>query len=307
MDIPPNIQAGAYKDLPPTPSVLPPGDSGAPVLSTTSRPTSTPSTPNIIIFGETGTGKSSLINMLSGREDAAVSNRATGGTFSSEPYEVELLDDKSYNIWDTAGLNEGEHGSVPADVAMENLRTLVGKMDEGINLLVYCVRGTRFREILKFNYDMFYKIICEEKVPIVIVVTGLEHESPMDAWWEENRGEFDKYGLVFDGSACITTVRGKNGMFEEEFEESKKKVGELIVGKCMRDPWKVQGDAWWDGIIQRMDEYRRRYNRRLDSPGPQPHIRRPAITGGASLYDVVMDLKQFVQTVGRWLQVPFRY
>ncbi|KAJ3500731.1 hypothetical protein NLJ89_g9662 [Agrocybe chaxingu] len=311
MGISSTVQTGAYKNLPPTPDVpsvpLPADYSGALTLPTARRPqTSTPSgTPNVIIFGETGTGKSSLINMLSGREDAAVSNQATGGTFSSQPHEVRLQD-RTYNIWDTAGLNEGEHGSVPANVAMENLRTLVGKMDEGVNLLVYCVRGARFREILKFNYDMFYKVICEEEVPIVIVVTGLEHESPMDAWWVENCEEFDKYGLEFNGCACITTVRGKNGMFEEEFEESTKKVGELIVAKCMKDPWKAQGDAWWNGIIQRMDEYQRRYNRRLDGPAPQPLIRRDTVAGGASLYDVVMDLKQCVQTVGRWLQVLFR-
>ncbi|CAA7262629.1 unnamed protein product [Cyclocybe aegerita] len=217
--------------------------------------------PNVIVFGETGTGKSSLVNMLAGRDIAGVSNRAVGGTFSSDSHEI-FLNAATYKIWDTAGLNEGIHGSVPADVALQNLRTLVGKMSEGINLLVYCVRGTRFREILKFNYDIFYKIICQGEVPIVIVVTGLEHESPMDAWWEANRTEFGRYGLVFQACACATTTRGKDGMFDEEFEESKKKVEQLIVRNCSEVPWKADRQHW-NQVAEKMQEYQDRYNKRV--------------------------------------------
>ena len=47
---------------------------------------------NIIIFGETGTGKSSLINMLSNSQMAEVSNLAVGCTFQSNPYPI-ILDD----------------------------------------------------------------------------------------------------------------------------------------------------------------------------------------------------------------------
>ncbi|KAJ3509542.1 hypothetical protein NLJ89_g5169 [Agrocybe chaxingu] len=217
--------------------------------------------PNVVMFGETGTGKSSLVNMLAGRNIAGVSNRAVGGTFSSDSYEV-FLNTITYKIWDTAGLNEGIHGSVPAEIALQNLRILVGKMSEGINLLVYCVRGTRFREILKFNYDMFYKIICQGEVPIVIVVTGLEYESPMDAWWEANRAEFGKYGLAFQACACVTATRGKDGMFDEEFEESKKKVEQLIVKNCSEVPGKVDRQRW-NQVVEKMQEYQDRYNMRV--------------------------------------------
>ena len=47
---------------------------------------------NIVIFGETGTGKSSLINMLSNSQMAEVSNLAVGCTFQSNPYPI-ILDD----------------------------------------------------------------------------------------------------------------------------------------------------------------------------------------------------------------------
>ena len=68
--------------------------------------------PNIIIFGETGVGKSSLVNMLvsEGAPRANVSSQALGCTFASLPYLIKLSE-QEYRIWDTAGLNEGTYSS----------------------------------------------------------------------------------------------------------------------------------------------------------------------------------------------------
>ncbi|KAJ3494496.1 hypothetical protein NLJ89_g10795 [Agrocybe chaxingu] len=216
------------------------------------RTLSTVSTPNIIVFGETGTGKSSLINMLAGQSIAGVSNRALGGTFSSTPHDI-TLNGAPYRIWDTAGLNEGDHGSVPADVALGNLRTLVGNMSDGINLLVVL----HARDALP--------IICQGKVPIVIVITGLENESPMETWWDENHEELEKYEIKVDGHACVTATRGKRGIFEEEFKESQEKVQDLIIKTYSKTPWKADRERWWMDIIQKMQEYKDKYNRREDT------------------------------------------
>jgi predicted GTPase len=48
------------------------------------------SIPNIIVFGETGVGKSSIINMLQGGEVAPTSNSAYGCTSESSQHEVTL-------------------------------------------------------------------------------------------------------------------------------------------------------------------------------------------------------------------------
>jgi len=193
--------------------------------------------PNVIIFGETGVGKSSVVNMLTGGEGIArVSSDAKGVTFQNERYEKDIRGSR-FNIFDTVGLNEGAAGTVSAPKAIEGLYRLMRSLDGGINLLVYVVRGPRIKSSIQKNYEMFYKIFCEKQVPIVLVITGLENEDDMDAWWDRNHGSFREQGMSFADAACITAIKGKRNAFVKEFEESRPKVEELISRHCSKTPW----------------------------------------------------------------------
>jgi predicted GTPase len=246
---------------------------------------------NVIVFGETGTGKSSLINMLAGTEVTKTSSNAHGCTFQSCSIEVSfdsgcqifdsknlkvdelvchILDSKTYRFWDTSGLNEGEEGTVPAKAALSNLHELVAQLSEkenGISLLVYCIRGSRLRDIVRVNYDLFWGIICQRKVPIVLVVTGLELEEDMERWWVDNKEELKEMGMTFHGHACVTTTKGKNDrmgkpIFEKEFRESETRVRELVESTCASEPLRLQGERWMAQILRRLQEYMLHYNQR---------------------------------------------
>ncbi|KIJ06752.1 hypothetical protein PAXINDRAFT_20050 [Paxillus involutus ATCC 200175] len=198
---------------------------------------------NVLFFGETGVGKSSVINMLMGKNtDAACISSGTGGcTFASESYEV-TISGKQFVLWDTVGLNESEKGKTPSLVAECNLQELMQNMEGGLSLLVYVIRGTRFREVVRLNYELFHRAICGQKVPIVAVVTGLENEERMDAWWDDNEADLRKFGLVFSSNACVTASRGKflkktgHHAFEDEYEDSRRKLLELIPQNCSPEP-----------------------------------------------------------------------
>jgi len=181
--------------------------------------------------------------------------------------------EKTYRFWDTSGLNEGTQGTVPAKKSLHNLLELVTKLSSseggagGVNLLVYCIRGTRLREIVSVNYDLFWGVICQKKVPIVLVITGLENEDNMDSWWDSNKGELTEMGMEFKGHACVTATKGKLGRdgvytFEGEYAESEVKVRNLVEATCVGQPLRMEGKAWMADITWRLQNYMMQYNLR---------------------------------------------
>lgn len=116
----------------------------------------------------------------------------------------------------------------------------------GINLLVYCVRAPRITQNTVRNYRMFHEGFCQKKVPIVLVVNGLELESSRSAWWEKNKEGYQNEKMQFSGEACVTTTKGKaregRHMYETEFKESEDAVRELIRS-MLGPPWKMGGPS----------------------------------------------------------------
>ena len=187
--------------------------------------------------------------MLSGGPDATVSSTAKGETFQHSRYE-KVIGDHRINVFDTVGLGEGKKGTVSASKAIEALYGLMRGLDDGVSLLVYVVRGPRLSDSIRKNYELFYEIFCMKKVPIVLVITGLEHEEDMDGWWERNKAAYIDE-MTFADAACITAIRGKKDIFAEEFEESRCKVERLVWNNCFQTTWQplAGGKASWLGTI----------------------------------------------------------
>jgi len=218
--------------------------------------------------------------MLANRTVAKVANTAAGCTRFNEHHIVSDVDGNRFTFWDTAGLNEGEQGTVPARNALANLfdSELVG--GNGANLVIYCVRGTRLPEMLRVNYDLFWGIACEGMVPIILVATGLEQETDMDDWWRRNQKAVDCMGMSFEGHACVTTIRGKDGIYETEYQQSKMKVWKLVKEHLDPEPWRATPEEL-TRIPQRIEEYMRRYNKHTGTERDllPPHLRPPGLVG----------------------------
>jgi len=207
---------------------------------------------NVVLFGETGSGKSSIINMLLGRQAADTSSRAKGCTFSWECYNVGI-GGETYGVYDTAGLDEGEQGTIAADDAIVQLYKLLTKLEDGISLILFVMRGPRIKKSTCNNWRIFHDVLCEKKVRGGIVVTGLEQEERMDDWWPANKEYFHDYDINPFGVAGITTIRGKvkggRYTFQEEYDESMLKVKKLIRDYAMLTPHHVDKIAWFADII----------------------------------------------------------
>jgi hypothetical protein len=194
--------------------------------------------------------------MLSGHPRATVKNTAVGATFHSTRYEATILG-ADYTLWDTAGLNEGRAGSVPADEALKRLKELVQELRDagGLSLLVYCVFGSRLGDITKVNYDLFVRIICQAQVPVVMVITGLENEPVMEDWWTANNQEFARYGIEVEDHACVTTTKGNDEVYEDLYDESTIAVQHLIQNRCPNTAWAATSERWFDRVSSQIREY----------------------------------------------------
>lgn len=219
--------------------------------------------PNIIIFGETGVGKSSLIRMLGGssKKQPAVSGDAAGCTSDTAYYSIMIGNGKKevrYRVWDTPGLNEGGKGTVPTSVALKGIHDRVQEL-EGVNLLVYCIRGAEYRDILQVNYDLVAKLVCGGKVPVIAVVSWLENEEDIESWWKANKGHLKKK-MKFSGHACVTTTKGKKEgdtfVFQQEYDESKERVQSVITKKRLAKGFKPDAIADVEDALKKyMDEH----------------------------------------------------
>jgi predicted GTPase len=206
---------------------------------------------NIVIFGKAGSGKSSVINAIAQRQLAETSSSATGCTSRYQGHEIEISGE-NFVLFDTVGLDEGTGGTVPAAEAEAELKSLLRGLtsprSNGIGLLVYCVGcgkdSGRISSLLR-NYNRVYSTICRKKVPIVVVVTGLEsYEPDMESWWSANQDKFAECGMDFEDHACVTTLDNKSAITESErlrIAESRESLRTLIVKNYVE--W--AGDASW--------------------------------------------------------------
>lgn len=170
--------------------------------------------------------------MLAGKVVAQVSSKEFGCTSLAQAYDISLNSgDNIYRFWDTPGLNEGDDGNVPAGKAIESLRQLVEGLPT-VNLVIYCVRAQRLTGIVQKNYETFCKIMGDRKVPMLLVLTGLEQEDDRKGWWKRNRKVVKRMRMTFEQHACVTTIKGTNGIYEKEYQVSTDVVWVLVKEHC---------------------------------------------------------------------------
>ncbi|KAG2151285.1 P-loop containing nucleoside triphosphate hydrolase protein [Suillus bovinus] len=182
---------------------------------------------NIVLFGQAGAGKSSLVNLMAEKDVAITSNDMKSCTLRWKEYPIEF-DGESYKVFDTIGLEEPQLGIPQYLDAIENAYTLIQHLESqgGIDLLLFCMRAGRLTATLQSNYRLFYEFLCDKKVPIVIAITGLEIErKDMDDWWKRNEELFRRYKIQVADHACITAIKGN---YEDKYEQSRTTIRKLV-------------------------------------------------------------------------------
>jgi tRNA U34 5-carboxymethylaminomethyl modifying GTPase MnmE/TrmE len=198
------------------------------------------STLNIILFGETGVGKSSVINLIAGRPLAQTSPDVQGCTMSFKPYTFPAHG-RTLHIWDTVGLEEPEMGVNGYLPAIEQACELIHHLTRqgGVDLLLFCIRGNRVTATTQSNYRLFYEVLCKSSVPIALVITHLEREADMEKWWERNEESLEKYGIKAAGHACVTGLPT-----HRKYEESQRNIARLLEGHNGDGRFNMPTEGW---------------------------------------------------------------
>jgi len=225
--------------------------------STCSSPTLSeqPIRRNILIVGDVGVGKSSLVNLIAGENRAVTSSGAKSCTLQSQEHIV-TLDGVEFALHDTAGLHEAQGNMKTSDYldAVHQAYALISRLEQsgGINLLVFCMKGGRISITMQQTYNLFVEVLCNRQVPIVVAVTHLEMFDNMEQWWRENEDAIKEYGLRSFGHACITTTRGYRGIFTDKYEQSKEIIRKLLLDFSGRVTWKEERASWVKRIVLHM-------------------------------------------------------
>jgi predicted GTPase len=165
----------------------------------------------VLLFGETGVGKSAIINLIMGRDVAQTLPDAETCTLQHTSHEVGL-GDRRFKLWEVSSL--GSMGFFRTLSAKWLLKKSYKKLyrDDGVYLILYCMRGSRAQRALIKDYRIFTDIVGSTStaaggVPVAAVVTSLEdYPGDMDKWWVKNKDNLESLGMRFSKHACITSL-----------------------------------------------------------------------------------------------------
>ena len=197
-------------------------------------------TVRVLVFGATGTGKTSLCNVLSGRS-RPTDGGAKGVTAKTHLYAAFEANGQKIQLVDTAGLHESSSGTVPADRALLQIVDLLKNAKAGFNLLVHVARVGRITKDQEEDYKFFVEKLTQGKIPVLLVLTSCENEVPMQSWVDKNRASFEP----FNYEELVATCFAAGGPIETHFAplraESKEAVQQAILQHALHTPFKLYG------------------------------------------------------------------
>ncbi|QTO99036.1 50S ribosome-binding GTPase [Helicobacter pylori] len=190
---------------------------------------------NILLMGYTGSGKSSLINALFGKEIA----KAGVGKPITQHLEKYIDEQKGLILWDTKGIEAADYHDTMQSIKKEmedSFKTLNEK--EAIDVAYLCVKETsgrvqeRERELLSFAKHW--------NIPTIVVFTHTQAEAG-EAFVQESKGIIDEEwgfkGFVRDYVRVNSVAFSFRGLkvpvegLEELVDETKKCLSDAIKNK----------------------------------------------------------------------------
>lgn len=126
---------------------------------------------NVLVIGNSGVGKSTLINAVLGEEKAETGWGTKGTTKELAIFDSEKI---PFRIIDTVGFEPSlikEYKAINAVKKWSKESAKVGKEDNLINVIWFCIEGTSSKLFPKTIKDLSRATSIWETVPVIVVIT----------------------------------------------------------------------------------------------------------------------------------------
>jgi GTPase SAR1 family protein len=203
----------------------------------------------VLVFGATGTGKTSVCNVLTGHS-RPTSNGPLGQTSKTHRYNGFNVHDVRIEIIDTVGLHETDLGTVPAEKAVLQLVELLENSKDGFNLLIHVVRASRITQDQEEDYRFFFERMTQQKIPIILAITGCENESPMTSWVERNWKHFERFAYLDLVPGCFASGGPLESHFSPLRKESRESLIQAIKRHALPESHKLYGEGTGNTFAQ---------------------------------------------------------
>ncbi|CAG8581354.1 13638_t:CDS:2 [Funneliformis caledonium] len=177
---------------------------------------------NIVLFGLTGQGKSSIANMLIQGDIYQKGNKfeindgAVGATVT-----INFSSNDDFKVFDTIGVGETVFGRIPHKDAIKDIRNYFTICEEPLNYIAYVKMKGRFTEEDRNMFNLFKEIFEGSEKNFIIIITNSNQK------WVEKNAETLKKNFGEDYPIIPETVLQVLSSFQS-VENKVSKVIELI-------------------------------------------------------------------------------
>ena len=226
---------------------------------------------NIIILGNTGVGKSTLLNKILKKKLAEVGHGANACTMGvPEPYESDEA--KGIRIWDSRGIENGKYNLENSFKDIENtIKNSIKEndTDKFIHCIWYCIHSNRFTEDELDNLINCYDLYID-KLPIIIIFTQSDNQIKTDNTMKDVIAKLEKKNkkngkeekdikilkiLSEDSVTDLGTIKsfGIHNLMEETYDSAKMGIERACTHSLMEQGTKILKDKF-EEKIQKLNE-----------------------------------------------------